>query len=129
VIDLKKHPQYGFWGYLFGTIAFWGSLTVICFSRGEGALLIYLLVNFSMMIKSILLKRKVFLVFGAIGTFSYFSHLAYDVFQDSVLFPFVLTLLGLACIYLGVLYQRNSGVIEAKIRGLIPSKLRVLFPE
>lgn len=129
IIDLKKYPQYGFWGYLFGTITFWCSLTILCFQRGEVALLIYLLVNLSMMIKSVLLKRKVFLVFGAIGTFSYFSHLAYNVFQDSILFPFVLTILGLGVIYLGILYQRNSQNIESKIRELIPLSLRNLFPE
>ena len=128
VIDLMKMPQYGFWGYLFGTITFWVSLTALCFDKGEIVLFLYLLINISMMIKSILLKRKVLMVFGAIGAFSYFSHLAYDLFENSILFPFILTFLGLVVIYLGVLYQKNSEWIEKKIHDLVPKGLRRLLP-
>lgn len=128
VMDLKKMPQYGFWGYLFGTITFWGSLTALCIDKGELVFFLYLLINLSMMVKSILIKRKVFMIFGAIGTFFYLSHLAYDLFRDSLLFPFVLTFLGLSVIYLGVLYQKNSEWIEKKIFGLLPKWLRDMLP-
>lgn len=128
VIDLKKMPQYGFWGYLFGTLTFWGSLTSLCFAKGEIVLFFYLLINLSMMVISILVKRKVLMIFGAIGAFSYFSHLAYDLFENSILFPFVLTCLGLVLIYLGVLYQKNSEWIEKKILDSFPQGLRKLLP-
>jgi hypothetical protein len=128
IIDLKKMPQYAFWGYLFGTIAFWGSLTAICFGKGEIALFIYFLINISMMVKSVLLRRKVLLIFGAIGAFSYLSHLAYDLFENSILFPFALSAIGLIVIYLGVLYQKNREVIETKIRNFLPRGLKKLLP-
>ena len=38
----------------------------------------------------------------------YLTHLAYEFFKDSILFAFVLTLIGLSLIYLGVLFQRNQ---------------------
>jgi hypothetical protein len=114
-LDRKKQPGYGFWGYLFGTITFWGSLGILCFDKREGGLLIYLLINILMMFASVFLKRKVLLVFGALGTFFYFAHLAYDVFQDSIVFPFALTFLGLITIYLGGLYQKNDKRIEKRI--------------
>lgn len=120
VIDLKKMSQYSFWGYLFGTVTFWGSLTVLCFGKGEIALFLYLLINLSMMVMSILLKRKVLLIFGAIGAFYYFCHLAYNLFENSILFPFVLTFIGLIVIYFGVLYQKNSERIENKILNFFP---------
>lgn len=129
LIDLKKMPQYAFWGYLFGTITFWVSLSSLCVDKGEAVLFLYLLVNISMMIKSVLLQRKVLLVFGALGTFSYFGHLAYDLFESSVLFPFAMTLLGLAVIYLGVLYQKNSQWIETKILSVLPAWVKKMLPQ
>jgi predicted MFS family arabinose efflux permease len=48
----------------------------------------------------------VFLVFGALGIFAYLGHLAYEVFKDSVLFPFALVLLGLGVIVATVLGQK-----------------------
>jgi predicted MFS family arabinose efflux permease len=38
------------------------------------------------------------MVFGVFGIFAYLGHLAWEVFQDSVFFPFVLALLGLSLI-------------------------------
>lgn len=128
LLDLKKKPQFAFWGYFFGTLSFWGALTALCFDKGELVLFFYFLVNISMMIKSVLLKRKVLLVFGAIGAFSYLGYLSYHVFEDSILFPFALTLLGLAVIYLGVLYQRNSKWIEMTLVGFVPKRLRAFLP-
>ncbi len=127
-IDLKKRPQYGFWGYLFGTITFWGGLTCLCFGKGEIVLFLYLLINLSLIVLSIILKRKVLIIFGAIGAFSYFGHLAYDLFENSILFPFVLTFLGLVVIYLGILYQKNSERIEKKILNFFPKGFKKLLP-
>lgn len=128
LLDLKKKNQFAFWGYFFGTISFWGALTALCFEKGELALFLYFLINISMMIKSVLLKRKVLLVFGAIGAFSYLSYLSHNLFEDSILFPFVLTLLGLGVIYLGVLYQRNSKWVETTLMGMVPKCLRPFLP-
>ena len=128
LIDLKKKPQFAFWSYFFGTITFWGALTALCFDKGEPVLFLYFLINISLMIKSVLLKRKVLLVFGTIGAFFYLSYLAHNLFIDSIQFPFVLTLLGLAVIYLGVLYQKNVERIEKKLIGMVPRRLRSLLP-
>ena len=55
---------------------------------------------------SLKLRRAVFLVFGAMGAYIYLGHLAWEVFKDSVLFPFVLALLGLSLILGTVWGQR-----------------------
>jgi predicted MFS family arabinose efflux permease len=52
------------------------------------------------------LKRSVFLVFGAMGAYIYLGHLAWEVFKESVFFPFVLALLGLGLILGTVWGQR-----------------------
>lgn len=127
-IDFKKMPRYGFWGYLFGTFLFCTSLSLLCYGKGEAVYFLYFLISLLMMFTSVFLKRKVLLIFGAIGVFSYFGHLAYDLFENSILFSFALTLLGLAVIYAGVLYQKNSEWIEKKMLGLIPKRIRKSFP-
>ncbi|PSB65144.1 DUF2157 domain-containing protein, partial [Chroococcidiopsis cubana CCALA 043] len=50
------------------------------------------------------------------------------VFKDALLFPFALTVLGISIIYLGVLYQRHSRVIEQFCDRCLPQELRQLLP-
>ncbi|MCF8006421.1 MAG: hypothetical protein K9K84_03340 [Methylovulum sp.] len=54
------------------------------------------------------LARRVFIIFGGLGAAGYLAHLAYDVFKDSLLFPFVLALIGIAIIGLSVIWQRHA---------------------
>lgn len=126
VIDRKKTEDYSFWGYFFGAIAFWISLSSLSWGKSELIFIVYLIINFIMMVMSILLKRKVLMLFGALGTFIYFSHLAYEVFENTSVFPFALSLIGLIVIYLGTLYQKNSEWIEQKIIELCPPFMRHL---
>ncbi len=99
--DRSKTQDYAFWCYLFGLMAFWGGLT----SMDGGSELnrfMYLLVNLGLVGIALYLRRTVFLVFGALGVHAYLGHLAYRVFADSFLFPFVLALLGLSLILVTV---------------------------
>ena len=47
------------------------------------------------------------IVGGALGIFLYLGHLAYEVFKNSLFFPFVVALLGLGLIVLTVWMQRR----------------------
>jgi hypothetical protein len=100
-----RSEDFAFWLYLFGLMAFWGGLTSIN-SDSELGRFVYLLVNVGLVAVSLYLRRTVFLVFGALGIFAYLGHLAYEVFKDSVLFPFALVLLGLGVIVATVLGQK-----------------------
>ena len=80
-----------------------------------------------MIFTGVLIARKVFVIFGAIGCSGYIGHLASDVFKDSWLFPMTLTLLGLFVIYLGVLWQKNESVITSKARSFLPKGLRKML--
>jgi len=92
-----RSEDFAFWCYLFGLMAFWGGLTSMD-SGSELNKFIYLLVNIGLIALALFLKRSIFLVFGAIGVFAYIGHLAYRVFEDSFLFPFVLAFIGLVMI-------------------------------
>lgn len=124
VLDLKKMKDYAFWGYFFGLLAFWISLTSLIMYKGEFFNFIYFTVNLLMMITSILLNRKIFMVFGALGAFIYFNHLAYSIFKDSIVFPFALICIGIAIICLGIFYQKNSKWIEEKILEAVPDWIK-----
>lgn len=129
IADLRgKGEDYAFWGYLFGLMTFWGGLSAME-SHSEFGRFVYCLINVFLIFCSLALRRRVFIVFGALGLFGYLSHLAYRVFQDSLLFPVVLTVIGLLIIYIGVQYQRRREEIERRFRAEIVPHIRAFIPE
>ena len=127
VVDRRTREDYAFWGYLFGLMAFWGGLSLMQ-SNSELNKFLYCLINLGLMLVAIFLERRAFLVFGALGVFIYLGHLSYEVFKDSMMFPFALSVLGLLIIYLGIMYQRNREAIEAAILNSLPDSLKNLRP-
>jgi hypothetical protein len=67
-------------------------------------------------------------VLGAVGVFGYVGHLAWEIFEDSLLFPFALSAAGLAIIALGILYAKNRDKIEGAVVRAIPTTIRRLLP-
>ena len=55
---------------------------------------------------------------GALGVASYLGYLSYRVFEDSLLFPFALTLLGLAVVGLGIWWQKHEAALHVAQRVL-----------
>lgn len=125
-IRTRHDKDYAFWLYLFGVVAFWGGLSMM-HSDSELNKFIYLCINLVMIVVGTLLSCRVFAVFGGLGAAGYVGHLAYDVFKDSMVFPFVLTILGLGVIYLGILWQRHEETIASRLRGLLPVPMRELI--
>lgn len=127
--DLRgRDEDFAFWIYLFGLLAFWGGLSTMD-SDSELNKFLYALINLGLIFISLVLRRIVFLVLGTFGVTGYIGHLAWRIFEDSLLFPFVLTLLGLAVIAAGVIYQRNRLTCERALqRALPPRWLRLLPP-
>lgn len=127
-LDIRSHHKadYSFWIYLFGVIAFWGGLS-LQHSDSELAKFMYFSINLLMVFIGVLIVRRVFVIFGAIGCTGYLGHLASDIFKDSWLFPITLTLVGLLIIYLGVLWQKNETAITSKARRLLPKALAELL--
>lgn len=126
-VDRRTREDYAFWGYLFGLLAFWGGLS-LAQNASELAKFGYFLVNLVLMVLSVLLQRRAFLVFGGLGVFLYLAHLAREVFADSLAFPFALSLMGVLIIYGGVQFQRHEEWIESIVTGWIPKSVRPLLP-
>lgn len=126
LVDGKREGDYSFWLYLFGVSAFWVSLSLLD-SGGELGKAIYALVNVGLMFTSVLLSRRVFLVFGSIGVLYYLGHLA-SFLAGSILSPFALIFFGIVVIWAGVKYHKNQAAIDGFVLGLVPASLRDRLP-
>ncbi|MCT7971320.1 DUF2157 domain-containing protein [Laspinema olomoucense] len=129
-VDVKTsrlEEDYSFWLYLFGLISFWFSMTFMGIGYYWNPF-IYLLINFVLILLSVLLHRRVFIVFGTLGISYLLYDLSYRTFQGSLLFPLTLMVLGLLVIYAGIQYQRNEEAIERLIVGNLPRTIRDILP-
>ncbi|MNJ23031.1 hypothetical protein D3C77_174090 [compost metagenome] len=127
VIDGRTRQDYAFWGYMAGLLAFWLGLSLME-SDSELNKALYCLINLGLMGLAVLLRRPMFMVFGAMGVAAYLGYLSYEVFAESLLFPVVLTLIGLGVIGLGMQYQIHREGLSARLRACVPSGLLKLLP-
>jgi hypothetical protein len=115
--------DYAFWLYVFGALMFWGGLS-LRESESEWGKALYALINVALVFWGAAIGRRIFTILGAFGVAGYLAHLSYQVFRDSLLFPFALTLLGLAVVALGIWWQRHERAIEARLGAWLPADLR-----
>jgi hypothetical protein len=115
--------DYAFWLYLYGTIMFWGGLSLRD-SDSEVGKFFYCLINLALVFGGAAIGRRVFTVFGGLGVAIYLGHLSHKVFGNSLLFPFALTLLGLGVVALGIWWQRHEAQINARLSAWVPAGLR-----
>lgn len=127
-VDVRSRASrdYAFWLYIFGVLTFWGGLSLMR-SGSELGKLVYCGINVAMILIGAVLGRRVFAVFGGLGVAGYLGHLSWRVFKDSLVFPFALSLIGLAIIWLGVIWQRREAAWSARLRAFLPGPLRELI--
>ncbi|MBS5861647.1 hypothetical protein KID03_09495 [bacterium] len=121
-LDKKTNEDYSKWLYIFGATMLWFailSILIRLYWNNEIAYFLFAMFSLLYMIVSILLQRKVFMIWGAIGVFGYIGHLAYTVFKDSPLFVLSLVILGLVIIFSGAYYAKNCDKIETNLRAFI----------
>ncbi|MCP1623114.1 DUF2157 domain-containing protein [Pseudomonas nitroreducens] len=127
LIDGRTRQDFAFWGYLVGLLAFCGGLSQLDNGSQWGGA-IYCLINLGLMALAVALRRTVFMVFGGIGIWGYLGYLSYSVFQDSLMFPIILTLLGLALIALGIAYSKLRELLTSNLRSGLPDSLLRYIP-
>ncbi|MBK9201995.1 MAG: hypothetical protein IPL73_06090 [Candidatus Obscuribacter sp.] len=124
---MGRDEDYSWWGYFFGVLAFWVPMSLLD-TGSELGKLGYFGINLVMVLMSVVLARKVFLVAGAIGCVGYIGHLLWTYFSGSLAFPVALIACGIGIIYLGVAYRRNQASIEGFVLGLVPAGIRARLP-
>lgn len=130
-VDIRSRQtqvDYAFWLYLFGVLTFWCGLSMQ-HSDSELAKFSYFMINLLMIGLGVILLRRVFVVFGALGVAGYLGYLSHQVFEDSLLFPVILSGIGLLIIYLGVLWQRHENNISQRLRDKLPLALQQLLAQ
>lgn len=118
--------DFPFWMYLFGVMAFWGGLSAQSWYT-EWSKLIYFAINLVLIGVGVLLVRRVFVVFGGLGSAFYLGHLAADLFRDSWWFPLSLSAIGLLIVALGVLWQKHERTVALRTVQLLPRPVRELL--
>jgi len=123
-LKISSNPSWGsdysWWGYIFSSCLIGGPVNTILWNNGcmpfffNG--LLYLLFNGAFMLMSVKLNVNIFLIWGALGTFSYLSYLSYTYFAGSYLFPIILSLIGFLIIKIAIYISNVSGAIaQSKI--------------
>jgi hypothetical protein len=128
IVDRRpRGGDFAFWLHLFGLMTFWGGMS-LTESGGELGMALYGLLNVGLLFMSVVLGRRVYAVFGTLGVAGYLGHLAHAVFRDSMMFPFALSLIGVAVIAAGLLYHRKQAALAAWAATNLPDALRRLRP-
>jgi hypothetical protein len=115
----SRNGDFAFWLHLFGLTAFWGGISA---TEGASELgkAIYCLFNVGLLALAVILMRRAYALFGTLGIVGYLSRLADVVFKDSLMFPFALSLIGIAVIAAGLLYHRHERAIAAWLSAQLP---------
>ncbi len=124
-MDFKYNDNkqdYAYWLYLFGVMTFWSGLSFQC-STSELNKFIYCLINVVLIFSGVILNRRVFSVFGALGVFSYLTYLSVSVFADSFSFPVVLVFLGILIMLAASRWSRVEKKLMLLIRPYLPQKI------
>lgn len=119
-----SRKDFAFWLYLFGVAMAWSTLSLSDSGSPLGKFA-YGMINVAMVFFGAAIGRRVFTVFGALGVALYLGDLSHHLLRDSLAFPFVLCLLGLAVVALGVWWQRHEDRLQAVLASWLP---RLLAP-
>ena len=121
--DPEARQDFAFWLYLFGALMFWGGLSLRD-SGSEWGKLGYAAINVILVFVGAAIGRRVFTVLGGLGVAGYLGYLSYQVFQDSLMFPLALSVLGLGVVALGIWWQRHEDALHARLSVWVPAGLR-----
>lgn len=123
LLDGTSESDFAFWFYLFGVLTFSGGLTFME-SHNEWGKAAYCLIHLAMLVAAVLLRRKVFLVFGGLGVFCYLAQEAATHFRNSLGFTFALTAIGVVFLVAGIAYKKNEARLEAGMAPWVPARIR-----
>jgi hypothetical protein len=126
-VDVRARGDFAFWLHLFGLLAFWGGLTLLD-SQNELGKALYCLINLLLLLLALFLQRRAYAVFGTLGIAAYLCHLAGEVFRDSLLYPFALSLIGVLIIAAGLWLHRREAALAQLLDRRLPPALQALRP-
>lgn len=127
LVEFKQsHKDYAFWLYQIGVLSFWIALSSLSFDTELGRFF-YLVINLVLIGLGAILSRRIFVICGGLGSAGYLGYLVYDLFSDSVWFPFALTFVGFAVVALGIVWQKYQGQCTKRLMGWLPFSVSALL--
>jgi hypothetical protein len=124
LLDHRSREDYSTWLYLGGLGTYF-----VLFTAHHHSDIRYPVVSFLFLVTAILIRRRAFMVAGALGLFVYLVYLAGEVFRDSLMFPAALSLIGLASLLGGVRYARNQDRIRSWLLNRLPAGVSRGLPQ
>ena len=80
------------------------------------------------LVVAVLLRRRVYAVFGGLGIVAWLGWLSAEVFADTLLFPLAVAVLGLAIMAFGIALARYGKAWAAGINARLPASVQRLAP-
>jgi hypothetical protein len=126
VVDRLAKEDFAFWLYLTALLAMAYTVAV---QPGDSELrhALYCLLALVSLGIGALLRRRTFLVFGALGVIGYLGHLS-GLFRPSLVYPLIASLVGGLVLFLGVQLHRRQAAVETFLEALFPRSVRRLLP-
>ena len=106
-LTLWEKKPHAFWFKLYGLVGLQIAFTHL-FVDSDNVFfgILFLLVYLVIIGLSLRFREVIYLVFGAIGTYTYIVRLVFDTFRGTAYFPLLLGIIGLSIVVVAVLYQR-----------------------
>jgi hypothetical protein len=104
--DARRVRRLAFWPHVFGLLTLLGTLCWLTFDHNDHLTwTLVTLVSLATAFASVPLRRVTYAVYGALGLLSTVCYWAFEVFEDSLGFPFAVAFAGVACIGLGLVVR------------------------
>jgi hypothetical protein len=104
----RERQRYSLWLYIVGHLVLLSHLSSLLLGRDAALGLLYLCIYLASVVASVWLQQRVFLVFGALGCYTYVTYLAFDVFSGSLGFALAMAAVGFVVILSAVGYQKYA---------------------
>ncbi|HET9444165.1 MAG TPA: hypothetical protein VFO65_12625 [Acidimicrobiales bacterium] len=118
-LDRRALRSHAFWAHLFGLLTVIGTLCYAAAEHGEAGWALFGMLGLAAIVASVALDRRTYSVFGGLLVAAWTSHLAYDVFGRTLLFPVVLAAIGVGIVLLGVGLARHQDRLHAQLAGWV----------
>ncbi len=129
--DYLGRRRHGFWPHLFGLLSIVWGFEWLVFGAAEEDGVAWILTGVfgtTLLAVGTFLARRTYLVVGAVGVFTTMMWLSFTVFEDTLLLPPAIAVVGMSVIFLGIRIQRRTGEIRRGMLERAPAWLQRLSP-
>jgi hypothetical protein len=119
--DARDLRRLAFWPHFFGLLTLLASLCWLTFGHNDHRTwTLVTLVSLVTAFASVPLGRITYAVFGALGLLSTVCYWAFQVFENSLGFPFAVAVAGVACIGLGLVVRVYGAALREMLLARLP---------